>query len=304
MAAGAGEENYSGLKKHLNLGFNQVPDNLTSNADDKQQIDEAFYKLVQILRRLLGPGGCPWDKEQTHQTLKPFLIEEAYEVNESIDAGDFDALKEELGDLMLQIIFHAELARQLGKFNIVDVLQTICEKMLHRHPHVFGEERWHSADEVLRNWEDLKKIEQEKIRGGKKNRDSILAGIPKSLPALIRAQRLQDRAARVGFDWEHIADVFKKVEEELQELKQALAQTPEANSRLEDEFGDLLFALVNLARFLKIQPEEALQKTNEKFMRRFAFIEQEARRQGRQLKSMSLAEMDALWEQAKDTEDN
>lgn len=281
-----------------------MPDNLTSNADDKQQIDEAFYKLVQILRRLLGPGGCPWDKEQTHQTLKPFLIEEAYEVNESIDAGDFDALKEELGDLMLQIIFHAELARQLGKFNIVDVLQTICEKMLHRHPHVFGEERWHSADEVLRNWEDLKKIEQEKIRGGKKNRDSILAGIPKSLPALIRAQRLQDRAARVGFDWEHIADVFKKVEEELQELKQALAQTPEANSRLEDEFGDLLFALVNLARFLKIQPEEALQKTNEKFMRRFAFIEQEARRQGRQLKSMSLAEMDALWEQAKDTEDN
>lgn len=280
-----------------------MPDNLTDKADDKEQIGEAFYKLVQILRRLLGPGGCPWDKEQTHQTLKPFLIEEAYEVNESIDAGDFDALKEELGDLMLQIIFHAELARQAGKFNIVDVLQTICKKMLHRHPHVFGEERWHSADEVLRNWEDLKKIEQEKIGGGKKNRDSILAGIPKSLPALIRAQRLQDRAARVGFDWEHIADVFKKVEEELQELKQALAQTPEVNSRLEDEFGDLLFALVNLARFLKIQPEEALQKTNEKFMRRFAFIEQEARRQGRQLKSMSLAEMDALWEQAKDNED-
>lgn len=280
-----------------------MPDNLTDKADDKEQIGEAFYKLVQILRRLLGPGGCPWDKEQTHQTLKPFLIEEAYEVNESIDAGDFDALKEELGDLMLQIIFHAELARQAGKFNIVDVLQTICKKMLHRHPHVFGEERWHSADEVLRNWEDLKKIEQEKIGGGKKNRDSILAGIPKSLPALIRAQRLQDRAARVGFDWEHIADVFKKVEEELQELKQALAQTPDVNSRLEDEFGDLLFALVNLARFLKIQPEEALQKTNEKFMRRFAFIEQEARRQGRQLKSMSLAEMDALWEQAKDNED-
>ncbi|MCX7765926.1 MAG: nucleoside triphosphate pyrophosphohydrolase [Candidatus Sumerlaeia bacterium] len=276
---------------------------MTNNTGDKEQIGEAFYRLVQILRQLLGPGGCPWDKEQTHQTLKPFLIEEAYEVNESIDAGDFTALKEELGDLMLQIIFHAELARQAGKFDIVDVLQTICEKMLHRHPHVFGEERWHSADEVLRNWEDLKKTEQEKIGSTGKNRDSILAGIPKSLPALIRAQRLQDRAARVGFDWEHIADVFKKVEEELQELKQALTQTPEASSRLQDEFGDLLFALVNLARFLKIQPEEALQKTNEKFMRRFAFIEQEARRQGRQLKLMSLAEMDALWEQAKDIED-
>ena len=273
-----------------------------NNHQSKERIAEQFVKLVEIMRRLLAPEGCPWDKQQTHKSLKPYLIEEAYEVIESIDAENSEELKEELGDLLLQIVFHSELAHKEGKFDIGDVLESICQKMIHRHPHVFGKERWDTPEEVLRNWECLKQSEREQKQG--EEHVSILEGIPRSLPSLIRAHRLQDRAARVGFDWNHIEEVYAKVTEELEELRRLMKQKNANPERIEDEFGDLLFALVNLARFLKIHPEEALQHTNEKFIRRFSFIEEQARNRGKDLSSMTLEEMDALWEQAKSKEQN
>ncbi|MCD6384895.1 nucleoside triphosphate pyrophosphohydrolase [Candidatus Sumerlaeota bacterium] len=273
-----------------------------NNHQSKERIAEQFVKLVEIMRRLLAPEGCPWDKQQTHKSLKPYLIEEAYEVIESIDAENSEELKEELGDLLLQIVFHSELAHKEGKFDIGDVLESICQKMIHRHPHVFGKERWDTPEEVLRNWECLKQSEREQKQG--EEHVSILEGIPRSLPSLIRAHRLQDRAARVGFDWNHIEEVYAKVTEELEELRRLMKQKNANPDRIEDEFGDLLFALVNLARFLKIHPEEALQHTNEKFIRRFSFIEEQARNRGKDLSSMTLEEMDALWEQAKSKEQN
>lgn len=259
--------------------------------------EHQFSRLVNIMRRLLGPGGCPWDREQTHKTLKPYLVEEAYEVIESIDSGNYAALREELGDVLLQIVFHSEIARLDGRFDIADVIKSICDKMERRHPHVFGKEQWASAEEVLRNWEDIKKSEKEKKR--KTDNISILEGIPRNLPSLIRAHRIQDRAARVGFDWKHIDDVYKKVLEEIDELHSLMQNSSSPIDRIEDELGDLLFALVNLSRFLKVHPEEALQRTTEKFIRRFKYIENEAHKQGRQLKSMTLEEMDTLWEAAK-----
>lgn len=270
------------------------------HTQSKERIAEQFVRLVEIMRRLLAPGGCPWDRQQTHKSLKPYLIEEAYEVIESIDAENPRELKEELGDLMLQIVFHAELARLDGKFDIADVLESICQKMIHRHPHVFGEEAWDTPEEVLRNWECLKQSEKEQKQEEKHL--SILEGIPRSLPSLIRAHRIQDRAARVGFDWKRIEDVYDKVIEELEELRGLMKQKDADPDRIEDEFGDLLFALVNLARFLNIHPEEALQHTNEKFIQRFSYIEEQARNAGKELTSMSLEEMDTLWEQAKSKE--
>ena len=261
------------------------------------EVEYQFSRLVTIMSRLLGPGGCPWDREQTHKTLKPYLVEEAYEVIESIDTENYPALREELGDVLLQIVFHSEIARLEGRFEITDVIKSICDKMERRHPHVFGDEQWGTAEEVLRNWEDLKKSEKEKKR--QTDNISILEGIPRNLPSLIRAHRIQDRAARVGFDWEHIGDVYKKVLEEIDELHSLMEDNSSPIERIEDELGDLLFALVNLSRFLKVHPEEALQRTTEKFIKRFKYIEDEAHKQGRQLKSMTLEEMDALWEAAK-----
>ena len=259
-----------------------------------ENIKDPFWKLVAIMERLLSTGGCPWDREQTHESLKPFLIEEAYEVNESIDKGDFDELKEELGDLILQIIFHSAIAKNEGHFSIEDVLNAICEKMIRRHPHIFGNDNWETAEEVLKNWEELKKSEK---TNGKKKRESILDGIPKQLPALIKAHRIQDRAARVGFDWKSIEPVWEKVKEEIGELENACVKGDKA--KLEDEFGDILFAIVNLSRFLKIHPEEALQKCINKFIKRFHFIETESEKAGKRLIEMTLEEMDKYWEKAK-----
>ncbi len=256
---------------------------------------ELFQKLLNIMATLLGPKGCPWDKEQTHHSLKPFLIEEAYEVNQSIDNSDYQALKEELGDLMLQIVFHAELAKLAKNFTITDVLQSICNKMIHRHPHVFASDKLKTSAEVLKNWEHLKTQEKQQHSD-----PSILAGIPIQLPALIRAHRIQDRAARVGFDWEHTQDVINKVEEELAELKASCAS--EDPKKIEEEVGDTLFALVNLSRFLSVHPEEALQKTISKFIKRFKYIEQKGREANKNLKDMTFEEMDKLWEESKTTE--
>jgi tetrapyrrole methylase family protein/MazG family protein len=254
-----------------------------------------FDTLVEIMDRLRDPGGCPWDREQNHDSLKPYLIEEAYEVMEAIDSGKPDLLREELGDLLFQVVFHARLTKERGAFTIDDVIRGISEKMVDRHPHVFADGAVKDARHALTQWEEIKKAEEKN-----RHRESVLDGIPKTLPALLRAQRIQGRAARVGFDWEHQDQVFEKVEEEMSELREAF-RTGDVKE-VEHELGDLLFTLVNLSRFLKINPEEALQKTIRKFMDRFRQVEKEVERQGRDWKDVSLREMDALWDRAKEME--
>lgn len=252
-------------------------------------------KLVQIMARLRSPDGCPWDKEQTHLSLKKYLIEEAYELLESIDAGEDKAIIEECGDVLLQVVFHARIAEEEGRFNIEDVLTVLCDKLIHRHPHVFGDRDANSAEEVLRNWEADKQKE-------KPERRSILDGVPKSLPALMQAHQIQDRAARVGFDWEKIEEVFAKFEEEWGEFHETHRE--QNRERMEEELGDLLFALVNISRYIQVDPEQALTKTNQKFLRRFLYIEQEIEKRSQSLEEASLQEMDALWDEAKRLEKN
>lgn len=250
--------------------------------------------LVEVMEGLLGEDGCPWDREQTHLTLRRYLLEECYEVIEALEEGDMHKLCEELGDLLLQIVFHAVLAQARGDFSLMEVVEGITAKMIRRHPHVFGDVRVRDGAEVQANWEQIK--EREKGKGDRKK--TLLAGVPKQLPALMRALKLQEKAARVGFDWDSTAGAYAKVEEELVELKEAHgAGDPEA---VEEEIGDLLFAIVNVARFLAIDPETALGRTNTKFCRRFRYIEGVARRRGRKIEDMTLAEMDNLWNQAKE----
>ncbi|MHB8173786.1 MAG: nucleoside triphosphate pyrophosphohydrolase [Nitrospirota bacterium] len=255
---------------------------------------DLFEDIVDVMAKLRGPGGCPWDREQTHESLKPFLVEETYEVLEAIDEGDPSKVKEELGDLLFQIIFHARLASERGEFSIDDVLMRINEKMRIRHPHVFGDRKLTTSAEVLADWEKIKKAEK-----GYSERKSILEGVPKDLPALIRAHRLQDRAARVGFNWEKIQDVAAKLDEEIGEFKQTLKENDPA--RMEDELGDIFFVLVNIARFIGVNPEDALRKTISKFISRFQYIEEKAAETGMELSDMTLAEMDRLWDEAKET---
>jgi len=252
-----------------------------------------FVELVEIMTRLRGENGCPWDRDQTHESIKPYLVEEAYEVLEAIDEQDLAKLKEELGDLMLQIVFHAQMAEEAGAFSMSDVLTAINEKLTRRHPHVFGELKAETAQEVLFNWEQIKRCERRKAN----DRASILDGVPRELPALLRAHRLQEKASRVGFDWTEAQEVFRKVEEELAELRAAM-DGREAD-RVEAELGDLLFALVNLSRFLAVNPEEALRKTIARFIARFRYIEEELSHRGRSLRQATLEEMDALWAEAK-----
>ncbi|MBW8004893.1 MAG: nucleoside triphosphate pyrophosphohydrolase [candidate division NC10 bacterium] len=254
-----------------------------------------FERLVEIMVTLRGPQGCPWDREQTRESLKAFLIEEAYEVLEALDHGGKEKLQEELGDLLLQVVFHAQVAAELGEFTMDEVLKNVTDKLVRRHPHVFGESRAETPAEALSNWERLKQAE----RGGVKEA-SALSGVPKTLPALLRAQRLQDKAARVGFDWGETAQVLQKVEEELAEFKAAIGRGRDAT---EAEMGDLLFSLVNLTRFLDLNAEEALRKCMEKFTRRFRHIETVIAERGKSLTESSLEEMDALWEEAKVGED-
>ncbi len=250
-----------------------------------------FERLIKIMARLRGPSGCPWDKEQTPQSLKPYLIEEAYEVLEAIDLNDDDEIKEELGDLLLQVVFHAQIASEENRFNIDDVAEAIADKLIRRHPHVFGDTQADTPDEVIKNWDAIKAVEKPEKRA------SRLDGVPINLPALLRACRLQEKAARVGFEWEHIADVAQKVQEETEELIHA--RESGAIEKVREEFGDLLFALVNLARFLQICPEEALIQTNRKFQSRFQYIETELCKKDKTPHEATLEEMDALWEAAK-----
>lgn len=273
------------------------------------RIASYFDELVRIMVRLRQKGGCPWDREQTHESLKPYLIEEAYEVMEAMDQEDDEAFVEELGDLLLQVIFHARIAEERGRFDIGDVLVAHVEKLKRRHPHVFGEVSVQGTDEVWANWERIKGEENQK-------RTSVLSGIPKALPALLKARRVQEKASLVGFDWKQTEEVFAKVEEELAELKAACmshdevdinvheadADSISGNARedhIREELGDLLFSLVNLSRFLNVEPEDALRRTVDKFIRRFRAIEEELLRRGSTPAEASLEEMDAIWEGTK-----
>lgn len=257
--------------------------------------EKEFYDLVDIMNRLRDQNGCPWDLEQTRESIKPYLIEETYEVLEAIDERNPDKIKEELGDLLFQIIFQAKIAEEQNEFDVFDVCKTTKEKMIRRHPHVFGDVKVSSSKEVLKRWEDIKRKEPKNLE-----RKSVLDGVPKELPALLRAHRLQEKAARVGFDWENLNQVFEKVEEEISELKETFAEKDQAD--MEHELGDVLFALVNIARFIKVNPEEALRKTIGRFIKRFKYIEEQTVINGKNLKDISLQVMDKYWNEAKKLE--
>lgn len=258
----------------------------------------SLERLLELMVKLRSEDGCPWDREQTHQSLRPYVVEETYEVLEAIDSQSSDKLCEELGDLLLQVVFHAQLAAEAGQFTMRDVIRGINEKLIRRHPHVFGDVIVNGVSGVLDNWEKIKKVEK-----GDERR-SALDGIPKDLPGLQRAEKLQNKAAKVGFDWGNLEGPLEKVKEEFAEFEAVLqGGIPEPNTdawdRLEDEFGDILFSLVNVGRFLKINSELALRRTISKFISRFEYMEQAAASQGKKLEDLTLEQMDELWQQAK-----
>jgi tetrapyrrole methylase family protein / MazG family protein len=270
-------------------------DNLTSvyvpPVQDEQIMLKNFSKLREIIAVLRGPNGCPWDKEQTHESLKKYLIEETYEVIEAIDSGDIDHLVEELGDVLLQVMLHAQIGEDEGYFAIEDVIEVLSAKMIRRHPHVFGNRIVENSEEVLQNWQEIKKQEKGETEA------SILDGVSKSMPNLIRAYEIQKKAAKVGFDWQEITPALEKVKEELMEFENELKTESLIDAK--KEFGDILFAFVNVARFLKIHPEEALFETNEKFMRRFHYIEEKVMNSEKPIEEHSLEELDRFWDEAK-----
>jgi len=250
----------------------------------------SMYELVEVMSRLRAKNGCPWDREQDHKTLKPYLVEETYEVIDAIDEENDDSLKEELGDLLLQIVFHAQIANEEGRFTIDDVAASIVEKLKRRHPHVFGSVKVASSQEVLHNWEQIKKQE---------GKNSVMDGVPKALPALLKARRVQEKAGRVGFDWDDVKGAVHKISEEIKELEEALLKGREDEAK--EEFGDVLFSLVNVSRFLGIDAEDSLRKTIEKFIERFTYIENEVKNQGKkEIGDYTLEELDRLWERSKD----
>jgi len=251
-----------------------------------------MQELLDIMSRLRAPDGCPWDREQDHKSLKRYLIEEAYEVLEAIDEENPAKLCDELGDLLLQVIFHAQIAKENGQFDFGDVVHGVSAKMINRHRHVFGDEVAETPDDVMDIWEKIKKEEK-----GLKTQTQVLKEVPGNLPALMRSFKVQQKAAQVGFDWDDISGAMEKMKEEVRELEQAYKEGK--TSEIEEELGDLLFAVVNVSRFLNVQPELALTATVNKFIRRFEYVEAEAARQGRKLSDMSLGDMDALWDEAK-----
>ncbi len=245
---------------------------------------KAFERLLNIMDDLRSQ--CPWDKKQTFETLRNLTIEETYELADAISDSDLDGIKEEIGDLLLHMVFYAKLGDEVGAFNIADALNAVCEKLIHRHPHIYGDVKVKNEEEVKQNWEQLK------LKEGKK---SVLEGVPKSLPAMVKAYRMQEKTAMVGFEWENKEQVWEKVEEEILELKEAVNENM-SQSRREDEFGDVLFSLINYARFIGVDPETALDRTNKKFKSRFEYIEEKA---PKSLNDMTLSEMDKLWNEAK-----
>ena len=292
---------------------------------------ERFERAVSIMARLRGPGGCPWDREQTFDSVKPYTLEETYEVLEAIDNRDWDELTGELGDLLLQVLFYAQMAKDQGTFSIDEVLDRLSNKLVDRHPHVFGDVKAETSSEVLRNWEALKAEEKTKRRnahagqtdGNEKDAgavESVLAGISSAMPALLEAHKLSSRAARVGFDWPNVDGLLEKLREETEELREQLRDFPapgprpggsdvagaggqqipeDLRERLEDEVGDLFFVLVNIARYLSLDPESALRKTNRKFKRRFQWIEERLRASGQSPREATADELESLWQQSK-----
>jgi len=296
----------------------------------QERTGEWFERLVELQARLRAADGCPWDREQTHESLRTYLVEETYEVLAALDSGDDAKIAGELGDLLLQIVFHAQLAREAGRFDVAEVIERIHTKMVRRHPHVFGEAKAKTAAQVLKNWEQLKKEERQAENRGKRDTEgffgpaksagpqndstgeggegSVLDGVPRTMPALLEAYQLTRRAANVGFDWENIEGVLEKMMEETEELRARLkekntnaesAEAQRTQSGIEEEIGDLLFVAVNVARFLGADPEIALKKANRKFAGRFREMERRAGRQGRKLSEMKIEEMEELWQEAK-----
>jgi MazG family protein len=296
---------------------------------------ERFERAVAIMERLRAPGGCPWDREQTFDSIKPYTLEETYEVLDAIDNRDWDELPGELGDLLLQVLFYSEMAKEQGSFSIDDVLDRLSRKLVDRHPHVFGDTKADTSADVKRNWEELKVEERKKRLNEAETADgadgstagksvpSILAGISSSMPSLIEAHKLSSRAAQIGFDWPDMEALFEKLGEETQELRQHLQEFPapgprpegrgvagsgrqvipeDLRARLEEEVGDLFFVLANIARFLELDPESALRKTNRKFRRRFEWMEQRLHERGTNPEKVSMAELESLWQQAKKEE--
>jgi MazG family protein len=283
---------------------------------------EKFEKAVSIMARLRAPGGCPWDREQTFDTIKRYTLEETYEVLEAIDNRDWPELTGELGDLLLQVLFYSEMALEEGRFSIDDVLDALSEKLIARHPHVFGDVKADDAHTVLRNWEALKAREKDEKRRAQPSDEKelrhqpLLEGVSTKMPALLEAHKISSKAAHVGFDWPELQGLFEKLSEETRELEEHLQAVPagagkpgdrakipeEARAGIEEEVGDLFFVLVNIARHLAVDPESALRKTNRKFRRRFGWVEEQLRGQGRSLEESTLEEMETLWQRAKDLE--
>lgn len=259
-----------------------------------------FRRFVDLIGRLRAPGGCPWDREQTHQSLKPMTIEEAYEVVEAIDQGD-EELSGELGDLLLQVVFHARIAQEEDRFTIDDVIDRVAGKMVRRHPHVFGDAKADTPGEVLRSWEAHKDAERA-AKGVTRPEPSMLDSVSTALPAVMEAFQMTTKVSRVGFDWKDASGAFAKLDEETAELREALARDPESPREIEEEVGDLFFVLVNLARLLQVDPESALKSANRKFRRRFRHVERRLGEAGRKPADSTLAEMDALWDEAKESE--
>ena len=247
---------------------------------------EAFQRLLNIMDDLRAQ--CPWDKKQTMQSLRHLTIEETYELGDAILDNDLQEVKKELGDLLLHIVFYAKIGSETGDFDIADVANGVCDKLIIRHPHIYGDVKVDNEEDVKRNWEKIKL---------KEGNESVLGGVPKSLPALVKASRIQDKAAGVGFDWDNIDDVFAKVKEEIEELHAEVKA--QKHTAIEAEFGDVLFSLINYARFLKVNPEDALERTNKKFIARFQYLERKAAESGKSLRDMTLAEMEAYWQEAK-----
>jgi MazG family protein len=287
---------------------------------------DRFERAVAIMARLRAPGGCPWDREQTFDSIKPYTLEETYEVLEAIDNRDWDELTGELGDLLLQVLFYSQMATEQGSFGIDDVLDRLSGKLVHRHPHVFGEVKAETSSEVLRNWEALKQEERKKRQGaadkqtGSQAPESVLSKVSSAMPALLESHKLSASAAQVGFDWPNIEGLFDKLREETEELRKHLEEFPppgprpasrgiagagrqaiseELGARLEEEVGDLFFVLVNLARYLSVDSESALKKTNRKFKRRFQFMEEQLRKSGKRPEQASADELEGLWQAAK-----
>ncbi|GIP41348.1 hypothetical protein J31TS4_46280 [Paenibacillus sp. J31TS4] len=288
------------LDGYGNLSLIWVP-----RSDEETLRSRSFERLKEIVAILRSPDGCPWDREQTHASIRRNLIEETYEVLETIDDDDPDAMCEELGDLLLQVVMHAQMEAETGAFTVEDVLQGINDKLIRRHPHVFGDREANDAEEALGRWQEMKREEKRK-KGIDVESLSVLAGVPRDLPALMKAHQLQKKAAKVGFDWDQVADVYAKLEEELAEVKEAAesagaseSERDEARAAVAGEVGDLLFAVVNLARFLKVEPEEALTLTNRKFVSRFSYIEEQLRLKGKRFDQTDLQELETYWQEAK-----